>query len=99
MVEETWEGEQIFYHQLPIPIKEETGPPLSDNEVQEKENTYKKGNITREEALQWVITQLQRKSALVKYDSLLKFYWILLRLDQYFEAQYVHYGQGDYINK
>lgn len=97
-IEETWGGEQIFYRQIPIPIKKGS-PPLSKEKIKEKENAYKKGYITKEEALNWVEKQFQRKADFDRYKSLLRFYWILLRPGQFSEADYVHYGKGDYIDK
>ena len=96
-IEESWEGKQTFYQQVPIPIK--TGPPLSKEDINEKENAYKKGDLTREKALQWVLTQLQRKGTFDTYSSLLRFYWTLLRPGQFFKADYIHGGKGGYIDK
>jgi hypothetical protein len=98
-MEETWEGQQIFYHQVPVPLTEKTGPFLSDEEVKEKRYAYEKGNLTREEALQWVMHQFQRRVSYRVYSGLLRFYWILLRQENYFIADCDHFGAGDYIDK
>ena len=97
-IEESWEGKQTFYQKVPIPLKK-TAPPLSKEALKEKENAYKKQNLTREKALQWVITQLQRKGTFKMYKNLLDFYWILLRPGQFYESDGVHYGMGDYLDK
>lgn len=97
--EETWEGEQIFYHQQLIPLKEKTGTPLSSEEIDEKKHAYKKGDLTREEALQWVVGQLQRKPAFKRFSYLLTFYWMLLRGEGYFRPYSLHDGEGDYIDE
>ena len=98
-MEESWEGEQIFYHQVPVPLTEKSGPLLSEEEVKEKRYAYEKGNLTREEALQWVIHQFQRKVSYRVHVELLRFYRILLRHDNHFKADYIHYGAGDYVDK
>lgn len=98
-MEETWEGKQIFYHQVPVPLIEKVGPFLSEEEVEEKRNAYEKGNLTREEALQWVIRQFQRRVSFKVHTILLRFYWILLRQDNYFVAYNDHFGKGDYTDK
>ena len=98
-MEESWEGEQIFYHQVPVPLTEKSGPLLSEEEVKEKRYAYEKGNLTREEALQWVIHQFQRKVTYRVYSGLLRFYWILLRQENYFIADCDHFGAGDFIDK
>jgi hypothetical protein len=98
LIEESWEGERIFHQQVPIPLKK-TDPPLSEEEIDEKENAYKEGILTRERALQGVIAQLQRKGTYDMYCSLLRFYWMLLRPGQFSEADCVHCGKGGYIDK
>jgi hypothetical protein len=98
-MEELWGGQQIFYHQVPVPLTEKTGPFLSDEEVKEKRYAYEKGNLTREEALQWVMHQFQRRVSYRVYSGLLRFYWILLRQENYFIADCDHFGAGDYIDK
>ena len=98
-IEETWEGERTFYQQLPLPLTEKGGPPLSEEEFEKIKNAYEEGNLTREEALQWVIRQLQRRAAFDRYNSLMRFYWILVRPDQFFKADSVHFGKGDYIDE
>ena len=97
--EETWEGERTFYQQMLLPLTERTGPPLPEEKVEEKRDAYEEGNLTREEALQWVVRQLQRRAAFDRYDSLMKFYWMLLRPGQFFKADSIHYGRGDYIDE
>jgi hypothetical protein len=97
-IEESWEGEQTFYKQVPISLKK-TAPPLSEEDIKEKEYAYKKGNLTREKALQWVLAQLKRKGTYNTYGSLLKFYWMLLKPGQSYESDSVHYGVGGYMDK
>jgi len=97
-IEETWGREETFYRQVPIPIKKGSSP-LSKEEIKKMENVYKKGNITREEALDWVENQFRRKGDFDSYSSLLRLYWTLLRPGQFFRADYIHYGKGDYIDK
>jgi hypothetical protein len=98
-MEETWEGERIFDHQVPVPLIEETGPSLSEEEVDEKMSAYRNKHLTREEALQWVIRQFQRRVSYWVHADLFRFYRILLRQDNYFIADHVRYGEGDYIDK
>ncbi|MBU7017890.1 MAG: hypothetical protein HXS44_10300 [Theionarchaea archaeon] len=98
-MEETWGGEQISSHQVLIPLTEKTDPFLSKEGVEENRYAYEKGNLTREEALQWVMRQFQRRVSFRVYAGLLRFYWMLLRHDNYFIADYDHLGAGDYIDK
>jgi hypothetical protein len=44
-----------FYHQIPLPIKDESGPSLTSEEFKEKKKAYKKGILTREETPEWVL--------------------------------------------
>ena len=89
VIEESWDGKQTFYHQMPLPIKNESGPPLSLKKFKEKKKAYKKGMLTRKETLQWVIDQLQRKSAIDRYSSLLGLYWNLRGPDEPFTPAYL----------
>ena len=98
-MEETWEGERIFSNQVPVPLIEKTGSFLSREEVKEKMNAYRNEHLTREEALQWVIRQFQRRVPHRVYTILFRFYWILLRQDNYFIADHDHFGKGGYIDK
>jgi hypothetical protein len=97
-IEESWEGERIYYEQVPIPLKK-TKTPLSKENIKEKENAYKKGNLTREKAHQWVINQLQRKGTFETYGNLLRFYCMLLRPDQFYETDNVQCGKEGYTDK
>ena len=87
LIEEAWEGEQTFYQQVPIPYKGENGQPLSKAEVNEQKKTYKAGALEREEAIRWVVTQLQKKAAESRYVMLLEFYWKLSRPDDLFSPE------------
>ena len=98
-MEETWKGEQVFYQQTPVPLLEKTGSPLSEEKVEEKRNAYDEGNLTREEALQWVIKQFQRRVTFQVICRLLRFYWTLLRQDNYFIADCDHFGKGGYFDE
>ena len=98
-MEETWEGERTFYQQFPLPLTEKRGPPLSREEIEEIRDAYEEGNLTREEALQWVVSQLQRRAAFDRYNSLMRFYWILVRPGQFFQAHSDRFGKGDYIDE
>jgi hypothetical protein len=89
VIEEPWDGEQTFYHQMPLPIRDESGLSLTSEEFREKKKAYKKGILTREETLEWVIDQLQSKSAIDEYDSLLRFYWHLCGPDEPFTPAYL----------
>ncbi len=87
--EETWGGTQLFYEQIPLPITDEGGPPLTSEEVWEKRDAWWSGDIPTEEVLQWVLDQLQRKSTLKVYDTLLSLYWRLRRPDAWFTPEYI----------
>jgi hypothetical protein len=89
LIEENWKGERIYYHRVPLPLEEEEGPPLTYQEIKEKREAYKKRAITREEALQWILRQLQRKAAIDEYHVLLGFYWRLRRPNQPFTLGYI----------
>jgi len=89
LIEEDWNGKQKLYHQMPLPITEEPGLPLASGEMQEKEDAYRKGALTREEALQWTIHQLQRKGAVDEWGVLLGFYWKLRGTDEPFSPNYI----------
>ncbi|MGC1121113.1 MAG: hypothetical protein WBA22_08460 [Candidatus Methanofastidiosia archaeon] len=52
---------------------------MTPRELEEKREAYRKGAITQEEALQWILHQLQRKAATDEYHVLLGFYWHLCR--------------------
>ena len=97
--EETWEGERTFYQQMLLPLTERIGPPLPEEKVEEIKNAYEEGNLTREEALQWVLKQFQRRVTFRVLCRLLRFYWILLRQDNYFIADCDHFGKGDYLDE
>ncbi|MBU7019126.1 MAG: hypothetical protein HXS44_16570 [Theionarchaea archaeon] len=88
LIVELWSGEQIFYEQVPLPVKRLTGPQLSEEDVEEKKDAYKKGVLTGEEALEWVIDQLESKPAVDHYAKLLKFYWNLRRPHEWFDPEY-----------
>lgn len=89
LMEETWGGDQLFHEHIPLPIKDEKGPPLTQEEVWEKRNTYWSGDLTAEEFLQWVIDHLQKKSAVKAYRALLQMYWRLRRQDESFAPEYI----------
>jgi hypothetical protein len=78
-----------FYHQISLPIGYESGPALTSEEFREKKKVYKKGILTREETLEWVIDQLQSKSAIDEYHSLLGLYWHLCGPDEPFTPAYL----------
>ncbi|MGD2249860.1 MAG: hypothetical protein PVF58_15740 [Candidatus Methanofastidiosia archaeon] len=88
-MEETWEGDQLFHEQIPLPIKDEKGPPLIEKEVWKKRDVYWLKDITAEEFLQWVVDHLQRKRAVKAYRALLLMYWRLCREDELFSPEYM----------
>ena len=77
LIEESWEGIQTFYHKECIPITEKKGPSLSIKDVREKKKAFRTEALSKKEAIQWVVHQLQRKSAADRYEMLLRFYWEL----------------------
>jgi hypothetical protein len=89
LIEENWKGERIYYHSVPLPLEEEEGPPLTYQEIKEKREAYRKRTISREEALQWILHQLQRKAAIDEYHVLLGSYWRLHRPNQPFTLGYI----------
>lgn len=89
IIEEDWNGKQIFYHREYVPIKEKAGPLLLGKDIQEKRNVYRNKKIKRKDVIQWILKQLQRKSALYEYQTLLSFYWKLLGPDEYFKPEYL----------
>lgn len=89
LMEETWEGDQLFHEQIPLPIKDEKGPPLTEKEVWKKRDAYWSKDITAEEFLQWIIDHLQRKSAVKAYRALLLMYWRLRREEELFSPEYM----------
>lgn len=91
MVEE-WDRKSMFHEQIPIPVKKSTSLLLSEEEIKEKKNAYKKGTLLREEAVKWVIAQLQSETAVDSYGILLKFYWELSSPDGPFIPEYVEYS-------
>lgn len=88
VMEEAWDGEKLFYECIPLPIIDKHGPPLTEKEVWKKSDTYC-SNMTAEEFLQWVVTQLQRKNAQRAYRALLCMYWRLRRPDESFSPEYI----------
>ena len=92
LIVELWSGKQIFYDQVPLPVKRLTGPRLSEEDIEEKKDAYKKGIVTREEALQWVIDQLESKPAVDYYNKLLEFYWNLRRPHERLTPSYFEYS-------
>lgn len=91
-MEEAWEGDQLFHEHIPLPIKDEQGPLLTEEDVWKKRDTYWSGDITAEEFLKWILNQLQRKSAIKGYEALLLMYWKLHRPDKSFVPEYLEGG-------
>ena len=81
VTEEAWDGTQLFYEEIPIPLKEGNGPPLTWNEIDRKRDKYWSGKIKQEEFLNWILDQLRRENALREYDDLLLAYWRARRKD------------------
>ena len=92
LMEEAWEGDLLFHEFIPLPIKDEEGPPLTKEDVWEKRDTYWSGAITGEEFLKWILDQLQRKNAIKGYEALLLMYRRLRRPDISFTEEYMEIG-------
>ncbi len=89
LMEEKWDGTQLFHEETPLPLKDEDGPPLSSEHIDEKREAYRSGKMTKKEYLQWVLDQLQRKSAVGQYENLLLIYWKLYRPQAWFTLEYI----------
>ncbi len=89
LTEERWDGTQLFHEEIPLPLKDEDDPPLSSEHIDEKRKAYRSGKMTKKELLQWVLDQLQRKSAVGEYEYLLSTYWLLSGPDEPFSPEYV----------
>lgn len=74
VIEEGWDGTQLFYEEIPIPLKDGNGPPLTWNEIDRKRDEYWSGKITQEEFLHWILDKLQEENALREYHGLLSAY-------------------------
>jgi hypothetical protein len=89
VIEEAWEGNQLFHERIPLITRDEQGIPLTQEEVWEKRDAYWSGNMTLGKALQWVLDQLQRKCASHVYEDLLLMYWRLRRPGESFTPDYI----------
>lgn len=89
VVEEAWDGSELFHEEIPLPLKEDDSPSLSWKDIQEKVDACESGKMTEEELLQWVLDQMQRKSGLRVYHDLLYTYWKFHRSDAWITFEYI----------
>lgn len=89
VVEEAWDGTELFHEEIPLPLKEDDSPSLSWKDIQEKVDACESGKMTEEELLQWVLDQMQRKSGLRVYHDLLYTYWKFHRSDAWITFEYI----------
>ena len=90
VIEEEWNGEKAFYELIPLSTREKSGLSLSEEEIKEKEKAFMMGHLSRKEALQWIISQLETKTNAGTYENLLKLYWKIRRSEVY---QIFHYSE------
>ena len=91
--EEGWDGNKLFFEEIPLPLKGENGPPPTREEIRRKRDAHWSGKITAEEFLHWILNQLQRESSVCEYEMLLHFYWETRREDHLFILEYIE-GQN-----
>lgn len=92
VMEETWEGDQLFQETIALPIKDEESPLLINEDVWKKREAYWSDDITAKEFLEWVVNQLEYRNAAKAYRALLMMYWKLRRPEGSF---YPEYMEGD----
>jgi len=88
VIEEGWDGTQLFHEETPLPLKDGNEPLLTWEKIQKKRTLHRFGLMTTKRYLRWVIDQMQRKSAVGEYQHLLPIYWKLHRPKAVFSPEY-----------
>ncbi|MBU6998116.1 MAG: hypothetical protein HXS41_03150 [Theionarchaea archaeon] len=90
VIEEGWDGTQLFHEEKPLPIKDrKSNSPLTWEEIKRKTNWRRIGFFTGGTFLQWVVDQLQKESTVRDYQDLLSIYWRLRRPNAFFLPEYI----------
>ena len=89
ITEEGWDGTQLFFEEIPIPLKDKNGSFLTLEEIKKKKDAFWSRKATEKESLQWIIDQLKRENMLRRYQRLLFEYWRIRRKDHQFTMEYI----------
>lgn len=88
--EERWNGEISFHKETPLlPPQDDTDPPLTSDELTEKKKLFRSRELSEENATQWILMQLNRKSSVDEYNRLLGFYWLVNGPHEAFDPMYI----------
>jgi hypothetical protein len=90
VIEEGWDGTQLFHEEKPLPIKDrKNNPPLIFGKIKRKIKWHRIGLLSTRRFLQWVVDQLQEESTVRAYQDLLSIYWKLHRPNAFFLPEYI----------
>ena len=88
--EERWGGEISYHEEIPLSHpRDDTGPPLTSDEITKKKKLFRSGELSEEKATQWILMQLKRKSSMDEYHRLLGFYWLVNGPHEAFDPMYI----------